>query len=169
MSTFSDGNLKLTWQSDCAMWLLCLEVVRGRLSLGLGSVALLSLNHLARRPAFCLCSGHTNDVSSQSYFDAQIKLITIFNLEFYHFWVFLMKAVNFLLYWYGLNLSATVCLSQYYFFMVHKLVKLWLSSNNNMHSGAHGESVNKGWLFIHELVAGCLNWSPNNVRPVVRR
>lgn len=39
-SHFSDGNSKLTWQSDCAMWLLCLEVVRGRLSLGLGSVAL---------------------------------------------------------------------------------------------------------------------------------
>lgn len=43
VSTFSDGNSKLTWQSDCAMWLLCLEVVRGRLSLGLGSVALLLL------------------------------------------------------------------------------------------------------------------------------
>lgn len=46
MSTFSDGNSKLTWQSDCAMWLLCLEVVRGRLSLGLGSVALLILKSL---------------------------------------------------------------------------------------------------------------------------
>lgn len=54
VSTFSDGSSKLTWQSDCAMWLLCLEVVRGRLSLGLGSVALLFCNHLARRPALCL-------------------------------------------------------------------------------------------------------------------
>lgn len=37
---FADGNSKLTWQSDCATWLLCLEVVRGRQSLGLGLVAL---------------------------------------------------------------------------------------------------------------------------------
>ncbi|XP_072778568.1 ELAV-like protein 2 isoform X2 [Taeniopygia guttata] len=35
-----DGNSKLTWQSDCVMWLLCLEVVRGQQSLGLGSVGL---------------------------------------------------------------------------------------------------------------------------------
>lgn len=34
----ADGNSKLTWQSDCVMWLLCLEVVRGQQSLGLGSV-----------------------------------------------------------------------------------------------------------------------------------
>lgn len=38
---FSDGISELTWQSDCAMWLLCLEAVRGLPSLGLGSVALL--------------------------------------------------------------------------------------------------------------------------------
>lgn len=37
----------------------------------------------ARRPAFCPCSGHTNDVSSQSYFDNQIKM---FHLEFGLFW-----------------------------------------------------------------------------------
>uniref|UniRef100_A0AAV2KQG7 Uncharacterized protein n=1 Tax=Knipowitschia caucasica TaxID=637954 RepID=A0AAV2KQG7_KNICA len=29
----------LSWQSDCAMWPLCLGAGRGRLSLGLGSVA----------------------------------------------------------------------------------------------------------------------------------
>ncbi|XP_020918433.1 ELAV-like protein 2 isoform X5 [Sus scrofa] len=34
----TDGNSKLTWQSDCVMWLLCLEVVRGQQSLGPGSV-----------------------------------------------------------------------------------------------------------------------------------
>lgn len=34
----ADGNSKLTWQSDCVMWLLCLEVVRGQQSLGPGSV-----------------------------------------------------------------------------------------------------------------------------------
>lgn len=56
LSMFSDGNSKLTWQSDCAMWLLCLEVVRGRLSLGMGSVALnlfvFIFYYLAIRPAF---------------------------------------------------------------------------------------------------------------------
>ncbi|KAL4689298.1 hypothetical protein H8959_012089, partial [Pygathrix nigripes] len=38
LSPKSDGNSKLTWQSDCVMWLLCLEVVRGQQSLGPGSV-----------------------------------------------------------------------------------------------------------------------------------
>lgn len=41
----ADGNSKLTWQSDCVMWLLCLEVVRGQQSLGLGSVGFL-LNYV---------------------------------------------------------------------------------------------------------------------------
>lgn len=55
LSMFSDGNSKLTWQSDCAMWLLCLEVVRGHLSLGLGSVALLLFVFLLFGHKACLC------------------------------------------------------------------------------------------------------------------
>lgn len=42
----------------------------------------------ARRPAFCQCSGHTNDVSSQSYFDNQIKM---FHLEFGPFLRFCLR------------------------------------------------------------------------------
>lgn len=132
----------------------------------------------ARRPAFCPCSGHTNDVSSQSYFDNQIKM---FHLEFGPFLRFCLRVelTNVWLYWYGLNLSAFV----WHVFLIENFIKfvfIWpLCTNWSkcdwriwtvvwFYWSAHGECV-KGWLFIHEFIAGCLNWLPHHLRPVVWR
>lgn len=60
----ADGNSKLTWQSDCVMWLLCLEVVRGQQSLGLGSVGfLLKFCRLLLSSMLPECWGHTKHLN----------------------------------------------------------------------------------------------------------
>lgn len=77
-SHFSRGKLHkktpdLSWQSDCAMWLLFLEVVRGRLSRGLGSVVFfLFLNSFVRDRWWwgrqgLSPSGHTNGIEIDAF------------------------------------------------------------------------------------------------------
>lgn len=134
---FADGNSKPTWQSDCAMWLLCLEVVRGHLSLGLGYVALSPLfficswHHLVRRDMYvCIhlfihlsqCSGNTNDVSCVTLWHDDV-LSLMRNWEYRPlFWILSLTSWP---YCYGLNWTPNSRASYYTTHLVMNCMAVW--------------------------------------------